>query len=90
MTGAAFSYLSLAYDLYSLRHAAVIKEQLLQRLRLKDQFEVARYETFVAACFLRAGFDLKFEDENDREHRHCEFVATAPSVLSQKFEDKIS
>ena len=78
MTGAGFSYLSLAYDLYSLRHAAVIKEQLLQRLRLKDQFEGARYETFVAACFLRAGFGLSFEDENDRESRHCEFVATAP------------
>lgn len=35
-----------------------------------------RYELHVAAVFVRAGFDIKFEDESDGNTTHCEFTAT--------------
>lgn len=75
-TGAAAAYLHLAYDLYALDHNAELQEKLVGRLRDRDNFAGARYEVFVAATLIRAGFDLAFEDEDDRNSSHCEFVAT--------------
>ena len=45
---------------------------------MKDikQFQGARYEIFVAASFIKAGFNIEFEDETNRSVSHCEFVAT--------------
>lgn len=41
-----------------------------------DNFAGAQYEVYVAATLIRAGFDLDFENEDDRSSSHCEFVAT--------------
>ncbi|MGE0361133.1 MAG: hypothetical protein AB7H93_09810 [Vicinamibacterales bacterium] len=49
---------------------------MLHRLRNRDAFPGARYETYVAAIFIRAGFDLAFENEADGSTTHCEFTAT--------------
>lgn len=74
-TGPVGAYLSLAYDLYVLRHHSALQERLLNRLRDKQQFQGARYEVFVTASFIKAGFDIAFEDEADGTRSHCEFVA---------------
>jgi hypothetical protein len=76
MNGAIASYLHLAYDLYSLDHNAELQEKLISRLKHSDQFPGARYEVYVAAAFIRAGCDLRFENEDDRRTTHCEFTAT--------------
>lgn len=75
-TGAVAAYLNLAYDLYALEHNADLQKKLLNRLRHQDQFFAARYEVFVAAVLIRAGFTIAFEDEDDRNKTHCEFTAT--------------
>lgn len=76
MTGAVAAYLHLAYDLYALDHNVELQDKLVARLRNAHRFGGARYEVFVAATFIRAGFDIAFENEDDRNTTHCEFVAT--------------
>lgn len=76
MTGVVAAYLGLAYNLYLLAHNAKIQRALVNRLKNKDQFRGAYYETFVAAAFIKAGFTLEFEDESDGARSHCEFTAT--------------
>ncbi len=70
------SCVDLAYDIYTLRHHSVLQDRLIERLKIRDQFQGARYEAFVAATMIRAGFDIKFEDEADRSRKHPEFIAT--------------
>lgn len=76
MTGAVAAYMHLAYDLYALDHNAELQEKLIGRLRDKDNFAGARYEVYVAAILIRAGFEIEFENEDDRSRSHCEFTAT--------------
>ncbi|MFC0396954.1 YecA family protein [Paraburkholderia rhizosphaerae] len=76
MTGAVAAYYHLAYDLYELHHNVELQEKLVVRLRNRGNFEGARYEIFVAAALIRAGFTIEFEDEDDRTTSHCEFTAT--------------
>jgi len=77
MTGAASAYYRLAYNLYLLAHnGADIQTRLIHRLKNKDNFQGAYYETQVAAWLINAGFELEFEDEDDRKSKHCEFTAT--------------
>lgn len=73
--GICAAYLYLAYDLYVLRHHALLQEEVLKRLRRADQFPGARYELLVTAAFIRAGFDIEFEDESDQSKKHPEFIA---------------
>ena len=75
-TGAVAAYLHLAYDLFALDHNAELQDKLLARLRNHDNFAGARYEVFVAAAFIRAGFNIEFENEDDGTTSHCEFSAT--------------
>ncbi|MFH0975878.1 MAG: SEC-C domain-containing protein [Spirochaetota bacterium] len=75
-TGSVGAYLALAYDLYILRHHLALQERLITRLKDKKQFQGARYEVYVTSSFIKAGFDISFEDETDRTISHCEFVAT--------------
>jgi hypothetical protein len=75
-TGAVSAYLGLAYNLYLLAHNVEIQSRLIQRLKDPDTFWGAYYETFVASVFIKAGFELKFENEDDRTRTHCEFSAT--------------
>lgn len=76
MTGAVAAYMHLAYDLYALDHNAELQEKLIGRLRDRDNFAGARYEVFVAASLIRAGFEIEFENEDDASRTHCEFTAT--------------
>ena len=65
----------LAYDLYVLRDHQKLQDEVVQRLRYLDQFYGARYELFVAATFIRAGFAFAYEDETDTTVKHVEFIA---------------
>jgi hypothetical protein len=47
-------------------------------LKRRDQFQGARYELFVAATMIRAGYKIHFEDESDPSSRHPEFFAEHP------------
>ena len=76
MTGADAAYLHLAYDLYALENNAELQQKLIARLRDTNNFEGARYEVYVAATLIRAGFSIEFENEDDRTTTHCEFTAT--------------
>ncbi len=77
MTGAVSAYIRLAYNLYLIAHNGKdIQTRLLARLRNKDNFQGAYYETQVAAWLIKAGFELEFEDEQDISSTHCEFTAT--------------
>lgn len=77
MTGAVSAYNRLAYNLYLIAHNGNdIQTRLLARLKNKDNFQGAYYETQVAAWLIKAGFELEFEDEQDIKNTHCEFTAT--------------
>jgi hypothetical protein len=73
--GTIAAFLNLAYDLYVLRDHGKLQKQVLQRLRRPDHFRGARYELFVAATFIRCGFDIAHEDETDSAAPHPEFTA---------------
>jgi hypothetical protein len=75
MTGATAAYFSLAYSLYLLAHNVELQQKLIARLKNRDQFQGAYYETLVAAWFILAGFELTLEDESDAADSHCEFTA---------------
>jgi hypothetical protein len=81
VTGAVSAYNRLAYNLYLISHNVKdIQTRLLARLRNKDNFQGAYYETQVAAWLINAGFELEFENEKDTSQSHCEFTATYPST----------
>ena len=58
--GAAAAYLGLSYNLYLLSHNAELEKRLIKRIKNanQDQFFGAYYEAYVAACFIKAGFDI--------------------------------
>lgn len=76
LDGPSRAYLLVAYDVYVLRHHGALQGRLVKRLKLRDQFQGARYELTVTAAMIRAGFDIDFEDETDNTVRHPEFRAT--------------
>ncbi len=84
-TGAVSAYYRLAYNLYLIAHNGKdIQTRLIARLKNKDNFQGAYFETQVAAWLIKAGFELEFEDESDRTSKHCEFTATY-TVTGEKY-----
>jgi hypothetical protein len=75
--GAVSALINLSYNLYLLTHNVKIQDYLLHRLKNKDLFNGALYETYVAGLFIVAGFTLELEDESDSSSSHCEFTAIA-------------
>lgn len=76
MNGLLAAYYGLAYNLYLLQHNVELQDYLIRRLKRHDSFYGAYYETFVAAWFILAGFELRLEDERDGSRTHPEFIAT--------------
>ena len=58
LNGSALAYLHLAYDLYVLHNQGHITDKLITRLKSTQGFNGARYEIFVLATMIRAGFQL--------------------------------
>jgi len=86
VTGAMFAYLALAYNLYliahnvQLVHGKGLHARLIKRLKDKDSFYPAFYETMVAASFIKAGFQIELENEDDPVSNHAEFTAISPKT----------
>jgi hypothetical protein len=74
--GTTRAYVMLAYDLYIIADNTELRRRIVNRLKIHDQFQGARYELFVTATFIRAGFEIEFERETDGAQRHNEFIAT--------------
>lgn len=67
--------LTLAYDLYTVQNNGRLDDELLTKLKHRDQFQGARHELFAESTCLRAGYAIEHEDETDRSKRHVEFTA---------------
>lgn len=85
--GAARAVVGLAYDLYLAEHYCTTSDdknqfgRMLDRLRQNDQFFGARHELRAAGMLLRAGFELVWEKDQQRQRGgHGEFIATYPST----------
>ena len=87
-TGLVMAYNCLAYNLYLLGHNAEVQRHLIGRLKDRNSFYSALYETHVAAWFILAGFKLSLENERDPTSSHCEFTAEAPSGQCYSVEAK--
>jgi hypothetical protein len=73
--GATRSLLTLAYDCYHMEHSGnPMPNNWKKRLRDREAFQGVRYEILVAALFCRMGFKLEFLEE--KQTKHCEFIAT--------------
>ena len=90
MTGAVSAYNRLAYNLYLIAHNGKdIQTRLIARLKNKDNFQGAFFETQVAAWLIKAGFELEFEDESGRPPKLCEYIATyTPTGVKYSVEAK--
>ncbi|WP_442572731.1 hypothetical protein [Glycocaulis sp.] len=92
MTGAQRAFLNLAYNLYLIAHhsdpekAKRIIDSFVLRLKSAraDDFIGKLFETYASAAFLKAGFQIEYENERDGGDSHVEFVATYPET-SKKF-----
>jgi hypothetical protein len=71
------SLISLAFDIYLLEHAGVLDEKLINRLKLKDQYQGARYEITVAAIYIKAGWTIEW-CKDQKGVKIPEFIATSP------------
>ena len=80
MTGAMSAYINLSYNLYLLAHNVEIQERLIRRLKDIFQFRGTQYETYVAAEFIKAGFKLEIENEEDNRTTHCEFTVVSKAT----------
>lgn len=67
--------LTLAYDLYTVQNNSRLDDEILTRLKHRDQFQGARHELFAEATCLRAGYTIEQEDEKDKNKKHVEFTA---------------
>jgi hypothetical protein len=81
--GASRALLELSYNLYLLEHNAELRTRLLDRLTHPDQFLGALSEVRVAGMFVRAGYEIAFEDEDDRRRTHCEYHVMRPATGKQ-------
>ena len=78
LTGLMSAYYGLAYNLYLLQHSAELQAYLVARLKHAHSFYAAYYETFVAAWFILAGFELAIENERD-SHNYARRVRGDPT-----------
>jgi len=75
-TGPVEAYMHLGYDLYWLQIHHKLPDRLIERLKMRRDFQGARYEILVAAVFARAGFDIEWLDDITKTGKRCEFIAT--------------
>lgn len=76
LNGSALAYLHLAYDLFVLNNQNCLIGNLVKRLKVESRFNGARYELFVLATMIRAGFKLELFDETLGQGRVTECRAT--------------
>lgn len=74
-TGDVLALLTLAYDVYTLRHAMALApgDSIVKRLGNRKSFQGARYEIAAAAIFVRAGYRIEWMVDVSR--KLPEFIA---------------
>lgn len=88
MTGAQRAFLNLSYNLYLVAHhsepekSETILDSFVWRLKSArtDDFIGKLFETYASAAFLKAGFQIEYENERDGRDSHVEFIATYPET----------
>jgi hypothetical protein len=68
-------FLDFAFNLFIVALNQKLEERNIARLKDPNIFWSTVHEIFVASLFLRKGFDIRLEDEEDRSSRHAEFIA---------------
>lgn len=76
-TGPNLAWMSLCYDLVCLTQKFSLPQTLIERLKINQYYQGARYEIAVGALMARAGFDLKWIDPvyGKQGSKWCEFNA---------------
>jgi hypothetical protein len=74
LTGELKELLVLADDVYRLQLVRKLPRRVIQRLRMYEAFQGARYEIAIAATFVRCGFEIEWIEVKGK--KHCEFIAT--------------
>jgi hypothetical protein len=79
-TGNTQALLSLAFDVWMLAHKSYLRDEWMNRLRNRNEYQGVRYEIGVASMFVRQGCELEFYDndrieEDGRPPKRAEFVA---------------
>lgn len=73
--GFSKNFLTLAFDIFCLRHVGNLPKVLVERLKHFDQYQGARYEIAVAAIFCRLGYRIEWLDDRKLKIGHPEFIA---------------
>lgn len=76
LNGSALAYLHLAYDLFVLHDQRYLTSHMVNKLKKEPNFNGIRYELFVLATMVRAGFKLEPFDETLGQGRVTECRAT--------------
>lgn len=79
-TGNTQALLSLAFDVWILSHKGYLRDEWLNRLRNRNEYQGVRYEIGVASMFVRLGCELEFYDndrieEDGNPPKRAEFIA---------------
>jgi hypothetical protein len=88
MTGAQRAFLNLAYNIYLIDHhsepakSQAIVNSFVEKLKSSNRsdFIGKLFETYASAAFLKAGFQIDYENESDGSRSHVEFIATFPET----------
>jgi hypothetical protein len=80
--GADICYRFLGYHLALIAEHATLSRKLVERLKISDSFQAARFEIRVAAAMITAGFELEYRGEKG-PGKHPEFIATDLSTGQQ-------
>lgn len=77
-SGLHLAWLVLCYDLLCLKHKFSLPKELIERLKLNQEFQSARYEIAIGAILLRAGCDIRWIDTKllPVGEKSCELIAT--------------
>lgn len=68
-------FLDFSFHLFIVSVNEKLEERTLARLKISEMFLSTVHELFVASSFIRNGFEIQLEDEEDRSKRHTEFIA---------------
>ncbi len=76
-------FLDFAFNLFIVALNQKLEERSIKRLKNPNMFWSTVHELFVASLFLRNGFEIRLEDEDDRSSRHPEFVAVHKATSAE-------
>jgi len=79
LSGINAAWYTLAWDMWVTANHGLMTERMLHRLRLVNEFQGARYELTAITVYLRAGYKVVPEAEDQKGVLHPEFVASKPA-----------